>query len=216
METEDGFVRRGACRIDHTARICAGAVIGKRFRPLLEGDSDGHAAEPTVIGPNTYIGHYAVVGSGSVLSSDVIVDDYCSIESDVTLGERCLVIYRAQICNEANVRNGCVIGGFIAERVVVGDRVRIFGKVVHSQHDPTLGWDAPEVTEASAVIGNDAFVGFDAMIIGGVSVGERAYVCAGAIVTKDVPARHVACGVNRMIPFDQWPGPLARSPFFQR
>lgn len=216
MQTEECFLRRGDCRIDHTARICAGAVIGKPFRLLLEGDSEETATQPTIIGPNTYIGHYAVVGSGSVLSSGVIVDDYCSIESDVTLGERCLVIYRAQICNEANVGNGCVIGGFVAERVVVGDRVRIFGKVVHSQHDPTLGWDAPEATDASAVINDDAFVGFNAMIVGGVSVGERAYVCAGAIVTKDVPARHVACSVNRMIPFDQWRGPLARSPLFQR
>ncbi len=210
---EYGFVRLGDCRIDQTAQICCGAVIGKPFRPVLHGDA-GESEVTTVIGPDAYVGYYAIVGSGSVLSSGVIVDDYCSIESEVTLGQRSLIIYRAQVCNEARVGCECVIGGFIAERVVVGDRARVFGKVVHSHRNPSLGWDASDAVEPSAVVEAEAFVGFDALVIGEVVIGVKAYVCAGAIVTRDVPARHVAYGVNKFVPFDQWTGPLARSQHF--
>jgi len=126
-----------------------------------------------------------------------------------------LVIYRAQVCNEAKIGIACVIGGFVAERVVVGDGARVFGKIVHSQHNPAVGWDARDAVEPSAVVEAGAFIGFDALVIGGITIGMRAYVCAGAVVTRDVPARHVAYGVNKVLPFEQWHGPLARSPFFE-
>lgn len=206
----------GSCDIDRSARICIGAVIGKPFRPLIDAGPESEADCKTTIGPHTYIGYYAVVGEGSTLGEGVIVDDNCAIESDVIVGPRSLVIYRSQICNEARVGSRCVIGGFVAERVVVGDGVRLFGKVVHSQRDPTPGWDAPEATEESAIVEEEAFVGFDALVAGKVVVGSRAYVCAGAIVTRDVPPRHVAYGVNKVVPAAQWKGPLSRSPFFDR
>ena len=108
----------------------------------------------------------------------------------------------------------CIIGGFVAERVTIGDRVRVFGKLVHSQHNPTLGWDTVDAVEDSAVVESGAFIGFGSMVIGKVIIGSRAYVCAGAIVTKNVPALHIAVGVNKIIPFSQWEGPLANSPHF--
>lgn len=212
----NGFATVGSCEIDVTARVCAGAVIGKPFRPLLDGAAETETVGATVIRANAYVGYFAVVGAGSVLSEGVIVDDHCSIESDVTIGERSLVIYRSQVCNEARVGRGCVIGGFIAERVVVGDEVRVFGKIVHTQRDPSTGWDALASAEPSAILETGAFVGFDALVVGGVVIGPRAYVCAGAIVTRDVPAMHVAFGVNKIVPFDKWNGGLEKSPFFSK
>ena len=142
------------------------------------------------------------------------MEDYCSIENGVNIDERTLIIYRAQACNEARVGKDCIIGGFLAERVTIGDAVRVFGKLVHSQHNPTLGWDAVDAVEDSPTVESGAFIGFDSMVIGKVVVGSKAYVCAGAIVTKDVPASHVAYGVNKIIPRSQWKGPLANSPHF--
>jgi UDP-3-O-[3-hydroxymyristoyl] glucosamine N-acyltransferase len=156
------------------------------------------------------VGCYAVIGLGSTLAAGVIIDDYCSIENEVRVGERTLLIHRAQICSEAQVGCDCVIGGFVCERASVGDRARVFGKVIHSQHDPSLGWDTPEAVEPSAVIEPDAFVGFGALVIGEVVVGAKAYICAGAIVTRDVPAGHMAYGVNRSVPLSEWRGSLAK------
>ncbi|MBI4556878.1 MAG: hypothetical protein HY706_04780 [Candidatus Hydrogenedentes bacterium] len=215
MLNVEGYVAIGRCDIDRSARVCMGAVIGKPFRPLID-VAELETDCKTTIGPRTYVGYYSVVGAGSSLGEGVIIDDYCVIEEDVVVGPRSLVIYRAQICNEARVGSGCVIGGFVAERVVIGDGVRLFGKVVHSQRDPTRGWDAPDSTEESAILEEEAFVGFDALVAGKVVIGSRAYVCAGAIVTRDVPRMHVAYSVNRIVPVADWKGPLSRSPFFDK
>lgn len=216
MLNAEGYVSIGHCDIDRSARLCVGAVIGKPFRPLIDISPEPEADCKTTIGPRAYVGYYTVVGAGSTLGEGVIIDDHSVIEEDVIIGSRSLVIYRAQICNEARVGSGCVIGGFVAERVVVGDRVRLFGKVVHSQRDPMLGWDAPESTEESAIIEEGAFVGFGALVAGKVTIGRRAYVCAGAIVTRDVPPRHVAYSVNKIVPVADWKGPLSQSPFFDQ
>jgi acetyltransferase-like isoleucine patch superfamily enzyme len=44
-------------------------------------------------------------------------------------------------------------------------------------------------------IGNDVWVGKNAVILGGVTIGNGAIIAAGSIVTKDVPAYHIAAGV---------------------
>jgi acetyltransferase-like isoleucine patch superfamily enzyme len=43
-------------------------------------------------------------------------------------------------------------------------------------------------------IGRGVFIGARAIVLKGVTIGDRAVIGAGAVVTKDVPARHYAVG----------------------
>lgn len=208
------FVRIGKCLIDPSAQISPGAIIGKQYRPLVGLPKDD-IEEQTVIHRNVFIGYYAVIGAGTIIEEGAIIDDSSVIECEVYVGKSTLVTYQSQVCNEAHIGMNCVIGGFVAEGVVIGDRSRVFGKIVHSQHHPNLPWDAPESEEKSAVIESDVFIGFDAIVVGGVRLGRGSYVCAGAIVTRNVPSGYVVHGVNRFVPFSDWPGPLRDSPFFR-
>lgn len=45
------------------------------------------------------------------------------------------------------------------------------------------------------VVNEDAWIGADATILGGVTIGKQAIVGAGAVVTEDVPARTVVGGI---------------------
>jgi len=47
---------------------------------------------------------------------------------------------------------------------------------------------------APIVIGNDVFVGMEALVLKGVTIGDGAVVGAGAVVTQDVPPRAVVAG----------------------
>ena len=55
----------------------------------------------------------------------------------------------------------------------------------------TNAWD----NKGDIVIGNDVWIGYEAVILAGVSVGDGAIIGARAIVTKDVPAYTIVGGV---------------------
>lgn len=190
------------------------AVIGEPFRRYQFGRIADFECGKISLGENLYVGAHAIIGNGAKIGDNCVIDHQCIIEPNAVIENGCLLIYRAIVGGDAVIGEGCVIGGFVAERCVVGRGCRIFGKVVHNQHDTTVPWDEFETPEPSARFGDYCFVGFDALIIGGVSVGERAYVCANAVVTKDVPPLHVAFGTNNFVPASQWKGRLASNPVF--
>ena len=63
-------------------------------------------------------------------------------------------------------------------------------------------WDLPKSEVATAwdnkgdiVIGNDVWIGYDAVIMAGVTIGDGAIIGARAVVTKDVPPYTIVGGV---------------------
>jgi acetyltransferase-like isoleucine patch superfamily enzyme len=74
----------------------------------------------------------------------------------------------------------------------------------HDFHRPVGDWDWADEHQANArpvKIGRGVFVGARAIILKGVTIGDRAVIGAAAVVTRDVPARHLAVGnPARVIP----------------
>jgi acetyltransferase-like isoleucine patch superfamily enzyme len=197
-----------------TATVAPTAEVNARYRKLLEGEWE-RVGRPTSIGAGADVGHFCVVGQEVSIGARTVLDAYTLVEGGATIGSGTLLTHRASVGARARVGDGCVIGGFICERSVVGDRARVFGNLVHRQLDPSLPWDAPQAQEPSPSIGEGAFVGWGATVVGGVTIGAGAYVCAGATVTQDVPAGHIVHGINRVEPPDRWKGGLGRSPFLR-
>lgn len=203
----------GECEVHDTVEICKGAIIGKPYRKFLDGTRGD--LERTYISSGVYIGSHSIVGNGSRIDKNSIIDDYCLLECRVRVGSSSLVTNRAQICNEVIVGSNCVIGGFIGERTVIGDSCRVFGQIVHCHNNPHLGWDDDEAMEDAPSIGNSVFIGFNSLIIGRVSIGHNTYICAGSTVTKDVPDFHIVTGNNMFIHYKNWKGSLSNSNFFR-
>jgi acetyltransferase-like isoleucine patch superfamily enzyme len=82
----------------------------------------------------------------------------------------------------------------IGPRVLTASRVFI-GDTYHDYRDPhTAVLDQPMVDPEPVHIGEGAFLGIGSMVMPGVIVGERAYVAAGAVVTRHVPPSTVVAG----------------------
>jgi acetyltransferase-like isoleucine patch superfamily enzyme len=67
----------------------------------------------------------------------------------------------------------------------------------HDLETPLAAWDSAEAGLADArpvKIGRGAFIGARARVLKGVTIGDRAVVGAGTVVTTDVPAYHLAVG----------------------
>ena len=97
-----------------------------------------------------------------------------------------------------------------AERIEIGDDVLIsWGCTVVDHNSHALAWkdrsddveqwyegrkDWTPVERAAVRIGNKAWIGFNAIILKGVTIGEGAIVGAGSVVTRDVPAFTIVAG----------------------
>ena len=103
----------------------------------------------------------------------------------------------------ARVGRNCKVSSytFICEGVTIEDEVFI-GHGVNFINDKYL-WamtgngrlqTAEEWTVAPTLVRSGASIGTGATVLGGIRVGERAVIGAGAVVTRDVPAGAVVAG----------------------
>jgi acetyltransferase-like isoleucine patch superfamily enzyme len=203
----------GSVIVDPTATVAATAVLGATYRPLLDGRALASRGR-TIIGANCWIGDRSSVGAGTIIGEGSILHGDVHVETDVTIRERVLLTYRCWVDMGATIGDDCVIAGFVCEQARIGRGCRVFGSLIHSQHDPLAPWDGPGVEEEPPVLEDETFVGWGATVIGPVVLGERAYVAAGAIVSRSVPSRHIAHGDNQIVPYERWPGALRESSYF--
>jgi acetyltransferase-like isoleucine patch superfamily enzyme len=200
--------------VDSTAHVATTAVIGSSFRPLLDG-REVQVDRDTVIAAGVWIGQFAAIGKGVTIGANSLIEDYVGIQARSEIGERVVVASRSWVGIGVTVGDDSVIRGHVGDSVRIGKRCRIAGDLVHRQLDPSLPWDDESSVEPSPIVEDGAFVGWRAIIIGGVNIGAGAYVCAGAIVTKEVPAGHIVRGRNQIMRPSEWSGSLGKSPFFR-
>ena len=137
------------------------------------------------------------------LGKDVKIFDFvnlygCSIGDDSKVGTF------VEIQKNASVGKDCKISShtFICEGVHIGDDVFIGHNVtfINDKHPRSVNPDGSMQTEedwkvVETFVGDGASVGSSATILCGVTIGERAIVGAGAVVTKDIPPNSVVTGV---------------------
>lgn len=107
------------------------------------------------------------------VSADLVAHAYSFINIDCIVGPRVTLGRYAMLAPEV-----VIIGG--------DHRIDVAGT-------PILFSGRPEL--AKTVIGADAWIGFRAIVMAGVSIGRGAIVAAGAVVTKDVPPYEIHAGV---------------------
>jgi acetyltransferase-like isoleucine patch superfamily enzyme len=121
-----------------------------------------------------------------------------------------LHVYNFRGIPHSGIRSGrdSLIGEYSVIRgqggVTIGDRVYTspFTQIIAVNHrfeDPKRPFTEQGITAEGIVIEDDVWIGAGAIITDGVHVGQGAVVAAGAVVTKDVPARTVVAGVPAKI-----------------
>ncbi len=86
------------------------------------------------------------------------------------------------------------------ERITIGDRVWVGANSVIADTDfhpldPALRARQPLAAQtAPVVIGDDVFIGMNALVLKGVTLGAGAVIGAGSVVSRNIPARAIAAG----------------------
>jgi acetyltransferase-like isoleucine patch superfamily enzyme len=135
----------------------------------------------------------------------------CAIRRNVTVGSRfhvglgsVLWAPRAlTIGNDVYVGKNVTIevDGEIGDGVLIANLVGVVGRTDHDQHDSGISirrskWvgDFPGMLSQRTIIGSDVWIGYAAIILSGVTIGDSSVIAAGAVVTSDIPANSVAAG----------------------
>jgi UDP-2-acetamido-3-amino-2,3-dideoxy-glucuronate N-acetyltransferase len=185
----DGAIVGDECVIgDH-------AVLGKR--PLLAAHSRAHGeVGPLEIAARASIGTGAIVfagasvGAGAILGDQSFVRERASVGAGSVIGRGSVLDNDVRLGARARVQTGVYLTAF----TVVEDDVFI-GPGAITTNDDSMARHGPDSPVRGATLRRACRVGAAAVLVPGVEVGEEAFVAAGAVVTRDVPARAVVMGV---------------------
>lgn len=131
------------------------------------------------------IGAFCVISMGSVLENKVELEHYSRVDSNSRIGEGTKLLYGSRVHYKVEIGRNCIIGGAnCVDRTIIGNNVRLFGRLVHRQ-DKTGDWH--ETEEPSPRIEDDVLIGANAIIVGGITIGKGSIIAAGEVVTKDIP-----------------------------
>jgi predicted dehydrogenase/acetyltransferase-like isoleucine patch superfamily enzyme len=131
------------------------------------------------IGEGSRIWHFSHLLSNVSLGRDVVVGQNVAIGPNVSVGDRCKIQNNVSLYQGVTLEEGVFCGPSCVFTNVNNPRAEIERK---AEFRPTL-------------VKRGASIGANATIVCGHTIGEYAFVAAGAVVTDDVPAFALVAGV---------------------
>jgi len=130
----------------------------------------------------------------SEIGEHTVLRDYCNIFG-CKIGDYCKIAAFVEIQKDVVIGDKCVIEAFvfiptgvtIEDEVFIGPHVCFTNDMKPRANNP--GWKAVPI-----VVKKGASIGANSTIVCGVTIGEKAMVAAGSVVTKDVPANTMVAG----------------------
>lgn len=125
------------------------------------------------LGKRSVIESYACINNAV---GDVIIGDHTRI------GLHCTVIGPVTIGSHVNLAQGITITA-----------------LNHNFQDTNLRIDEQGVSTKAVTIGDDVWIGTNAVILPGVNIGNHVVIAAGSVVTKDIPSHSLAIGTPAIV-----------------
>ena len=130
------------------------------------------------LGSGTRIWHFCHLLSGSIIGQDCSLGQNCMVGPDVAIGNRCKIQNNVSLYNGVELADDVFCGPSCVFTNVRNPRAHVSRK---SEFDRTY-------------VGRGATIGANATIVCGSSIGEYAFIGAGAVITHDVPDHALVVG----------------------
>ncbi len=175
------------------------AVLGKRPRLAAGSAARGDVGELELAARVTVCAG-AVVFAGALIGEGSILGDQCYVRERSRIGPGSVIGRGSAVDNDVRVgaRVRVQTNVYLTAFTLVEDDVFV-GPGATTTNDDTMARHGAEMPLQGAILRRACRIGGGAVLTPGVEVGEEAFVAAGAVVTRDVPARAVVMGVPARI-----------------
>lgn len=153
--------------------------------------------------------------------SDYFIHGSAIVDDGAIIGQDTKIWHFSHICGQAVIGDGCSLGQnvFVANHVKIGNRVKIqnnvsiYEGVILEDHvfcGPSMVFTNVKTPRSAfprntsndylrTLVQAGASIGANATIVCGTTIGKWAFIAAGAVVTKNVPAYAIVGGVPARI-----------------
>jgi UDP-2-acetamido-3-amino-2,3-dideoxy-glucuronate N-acetyltransferase len=148
---------------------------------------------------NYFVHESAYVDDGAEIGEGTKIWHFCHVMGKAKIGKNCSFGQNVLVSNHVVIGNGCKIQNNVSlyEGVILEDYVFCGPSMVFT-NIKTPRSEFPRNTSndyLTTLVKRGASIGANATIICGITLHECAFVAAGAVVTKDVPAYGMVAGV---------------------
>jgi len=179
------------------ARAPSETVIKSANPELVGTPGAGHVSRGAMLGSGALVHESAYVDDGAVIGAESRVWHFAHVMGGAVIGERCSLGQNVVVMNGVRVGDNCKIQNNVSlyEGVELADDVFCGPSMVFTNvHNPRSAVSRKSEYRRTPV-GRGASIGANATIVCGVTLGEYAFIGAGAVVTRDVPAYALMAGV---------------------
>jgi acetyltransferase-like isoleucine patch superfamily enzyme len=151
---------------------------------ILNVQTDRQSLKDVAVGKNVKIFNF-VNAYGCSIGDNTKVGAFVEIQKGVTVGKNCKISSHSFICE----------GVHIADNVFVGHNVTF----INDKFPAATNEDGSLQTEEDWAciethIGEGVSIGSSVTVLCGVTIGKKALIGAGSVVTKDVPEKAIVAG----------------------
>ncbi|MGV8059399.1 MAG: DapH/DapD/GlmU-related protein [Smithellaceae bacterium] len=142
----------------------------------------------SILRPGVAVYKDTIIGNDVRTGHNVLIREKCVVGNNVLLGTNVVIDNNSTIGNNVSIQSSVYIptGSTIEDYVFLGPNCVLLNDMYPIRFKGAL-LTAPIIRKGASIGGN-------ATLRPGIEVGEGAIVAAGAIVTKNVPAWHMAMG----------------------
>jgi UDP-2-acetamido-3-amino-2,3-dideoxy-glucuronate N-acetyltransferase len=137
-----------------------------------------------------YIHPSSIVEPGAMIGNGTRVWHFCHIMPSAIIGENCILGQNVYVDNNVSIGNAVKIQNNVSvyNGVILEDEVFVGPSAVFTNVINPRSFIERKKEFRSTLVRRGASIGANATIICGIEIGEYAFIGAGAVVTKSVPA----------------------------
>ncbi len=172
------------------------AVVGKQPALSRSSTAKREPLPPLELGPGTIVSAGAVVFAGTKIGANCIVGDQSCVRERCELGDDVVVGRGSLVENDTTIgaRTKIQADAYVTAYSTLEEDVFIAPCVVTTNDNFMGRTEKRHALRKGPTIRRGARVGGGAVLLPGIEVGEEAFVGAGAVVLRDVPARALVVG----------------------